>query len=269
MFTRAVYMVVRNEHEILTSVRNNGILLVSDDLIHVYDNEKGQGKPIGYYRVYADMSSRSMLFSFQQGRKIIPADWGIHQFKGAIQASSWIETPENPGKNDILRAGSMISLRSRFQNLQQAGLSGLEKIISVLQDIHAMEEKFRADGLSGESRRLKRYELIQPRCNELYELMESERKKEHIHPRVKGLITDTIRNWDLYTCHLAMGDMEADHKMPDHGIPLLGHSAKNYLTAPSVDAAVHLSKIYSLATTYKWRGLDPFRSFKTRLLNLK
>lgn len=258
MLLRANLLLIGWYQDSLATASGEAALACSDTSIPVFDNEKGRGRPMGYYRVYAHEASRTFLFTYQRGRKRLPPDWTITGFNGFMQAEEWGPSPSIEETTGIRRVGSLGHMRKSFEALSHSGVAGLDNVLSHLHILRSIEDECSSRGLSHEERRTVRAERSTPVLVALRASLEAMQSSSNPDPRLQRLLNDTLQSWQTYTLYANRGDIEADHRMTDHGIPLFGNAPNPFLSAPTDDVAYRMAILYSTMATILYRGQDPF-----------
>ena len=223
----------------------------------------------GYYWVYFDPLRKIALFEYRHGRGREGPNEFLKDFKGILQIDGYQGYNDIVAKDAVQRAACMAHVRRYFEKALEYNQ---EKAAFALQSIKAwfaVEAQSREEGLSHQQR-------LQRRVAAGLQTLFDDFKKWCMHQCAQELPTSPIRKaceyalgqWEGFNPYLNDGRVELSNNLVENTIRPVVIGRKNYLFKGSEKSAQRGAMIYSLITTAKLHGLEPYTYMKSLLEKL-
>lgn len=177
----------------------------------------------------------------------------------------YVQTDGFAGYNDLfksgqrLRLGCMAHIRRKFFESQFAAPERVERILSFIGSLYAVEARCRDEGLDHGSRKRLREELSRPVFDSLRAAIEELAPIPTPQSKLGKAVSYAVSQWPNMERYFEDGRLEIDNNFCEQGLRPAVLGRKNFLFLGSLEAGGERAKVfYSLAQSCKRLGTDPF-----------
>lgn len=231
--------------------------------------EPGTGKAQQGYLWTYHVPGGDTIFDWQSSRahacleQIIPEEFtGVTQCDGYGAYRSF--AAKRPG---ITLAGCWAHVRRKFFEARQSTGSDAERILHAIQKLYRIEAHLRESEASPERRREVRQVQSQPIVLSIHErLTHLVRQRAHLPQSAFGKAARyTLEQWDPLQVFLKDGRIEIDNNLVENSIRPTAIGKKNWLFLGRDDTGWRSAVIYSVLTSARNRGIEPYGYLKELL----
>jgi transposase len=222
----------------------------------------------GYFWVYYDPLNRIVIFDYRESRSAKgPSDF-LKNFKGALQIDGY------EGYNDIItsqglaRAACMDHVRRRFEKALEYDKERAAYALEKMKSWYEVERNARGQQYTLEQRFADRLEKTVPSMRDFKNWL-SKTLTEVLPKSPMGIaVSYALNQWPYFEPFMTDPRIEISNILIENAIRPVAIGRKNYLFNGSHDAARRAAMIYSLVSTAKLHGIDPFIYIKDLLTKL-
>lgn len=233
-------------------------LMADETPIRVLDfNNKGKAH-LGYFWVYYDPLAKRALFDYRQGRGREGPVECLENFQGALQTDGY-RVYEAFGKRDgVILYCCMAHARRKFAEARENDRPRAEYVLAEMQKLYAVERRARESDLSYEERQKLRREEALPVLDSLKTWLEENYPKILPKSAIGKAVAYALARWSKLCRYVEDGRIEIDNNLVENAIRPVALGRKNYLFAGSHTGAERAAMLYSLLSTAKANGVEPF-----------
>ena len=228
------------------------------------EGKKPQSKSYMFLYLTGDFSKQIYLYEYQKSRASKHIKKFLEGFEGGLQTDGY---QGYNGIDKVDQIGCFAHAKRNFVDIIKALPNGVSPVGSLAEKgrdycdaIFHKEKTYK--GLDLEERNEKRQEEIKPILDEFYSwLME---KNEEVLPKssLGKAIKYAINQWPKLSNYINHPMAEASNNKAERGIKNFVIGRKNFMFAKSPKGADASAVVYSIITTAKANGLNPFRYLK-------
>lgn len=257
---------IKAGHELLTPVyeRHKQYLLKSDYLmadetpIKVLDRGKKGKSHRGYFWVYYDPLGKAVLFDYRPGRGREGPHEILSGFKGHLQVDGYKGYDKLGQKTEITLLGCMAHARRYFEQALSNDKKRAEWILDKIRLLYMIERFAKNHHLSFEERLALRRENGRLILTEIKAWLDRE-QMEVLPKSLMGKAIGYMQTlWDRLERYVDDGRFEIDNNLVENAIRPVALGRKNYLFAGSHNGAKRAALYYTLISTTKQHGHDPY-----------
>lgn len=240
-------------------VLRGGYLNVDETVIKVLDSDKQGASHQGYYWVFYNNPSKTVLFVYDPSRARGAPQKILIYFQGYLQADGYHAYDKFDDVTGITLVGCMAHARRKFIEAKVSAKAMAEEALSLFGKVYDVEQHIRESGLSGEAKRAWRQAHAVPALAELHAWMtEKYASVKRPTSRMRKALEYTLKRWDKLTVYAETDLLDPDNNRVENAIRPVAVGRKNFLFAGSHDAAQRSAMFYSLMGTCKAHGEEPF-----------
>jgi transposase len=239
-------------------VLGQGYLQVDETPIKVLDENKKGKTHQGYHWVYNAPLQNAVFFDYNTGRGRDGPMKLLKNFKGYLQTDGYNVYEWFAKQPGITQVGCMAHARRYFEKALTYDAQKAGQIMTLMQNVYAVEQKAREQGLSADKRKELRLDESLPLMNELGKLIAGMNKTAVPKSPLGVALNYTISRWDSLLNYLYDGSLEIDNNLVENAIRPNALGRKNYLFAGSHDGAKRAAIFYSFFGTCKKNNVNPY-----------
>ncbi len=245
-----------------SEVLQSGYLHADETPIRVLDKDKKGETHKGYYWVYKDSLNKIVFFDYQEGRGREGPKAILENFKGYLQTDGYSVYDAFDKQNGITLIHCMAHARRMFHEALNNDKARAEHAMEQIQKLYAIERTCSDKQLPADEIKALRQKEAVPVLTELGEWM----KREYIIALPKSAIGKalaySIQRWGRLSKYTENGLLNIDNNPVENSIRPVAIGRKNYLFAGSHEAARRSGMLYSLLSTCKMHGIEPYAWLK-------
>ena len=216
------------------------------------------------------METPSMVFDYQAGRSGHFAQTFLNDFKGYLQSDAYKGYNFADSDDGIIRLGCMVHARRPFAQLVElTKTKGLaHEALLLIGKLYGIERYATDKQLSFEERKAYRIEYAKPILNTLHEWLVIYDNKVPALTKLGEGIHYMLNNWKLLTNYLLDGRLSIDNNQIENLIRPFAIGRKNWMFMGSPTGARAGAIYYSLISTCKLNGIEPYAYFQKMLTHI-
>lgn len=233
--------------------------------IKVLDKDKKGATHRGYYWVYQDSIKKMVFFDYQQGRGREGPAGILERFRGYLQTDGYAVYENFDKRKEITLMHCMAHARRMFHDALENDAVRAAYALQQIQKLYAIER-------IGKEQTLNFAELTAVRQQKSVPILESLgkwMKDQYIQTTPKSAIGKalaySIERWERLSIYAANGMLNIDNNPVENSIRPVALGRKNYLFAGSHEAAQRSAMLYSLLSTCKMHGIEPYTWLRNTL----
>lgn len=247
-------------------VLSAGYLMADETPIRVLDYHSKGKTHLGYHWVYLDPLAKQVLFDYREGRgREGPVDC-LEKFNGPsagsgrslLQTDGWQAYEAFEACDQITLFSCWAHARRKFTEAQDNDAERAEYALEKIQQLYAIERRAREEALSPAERRKLRQQNAVPILKELEAWLGHHHLTTLPESKIGKAIRYALKRWPKLVRYVDHGQVEIDNNLVENAIRPVALGRKNYLFAGSHRGAQRAAMLYSLLTTAKLHGIEPF-----------
>jgi hypothetical protein len=240
-------------------VLRGGYLNVDETVIKVLDSDKKGASHQGYYWVYYNNPSKTVLFDYDPSRARGAPQKILIDFQGYLQTDGYGAYEKFDDVTGITLVGCLAHARRKFFEAKVSDKAMAEEALSLFGKVYAVEKHIRKAGLIGREKLAWRQTHSVPALTELHTwLTEKYADVKRPTSRMRQAIEYTLKRWDKLSLYADTDLLDPDNNRVENAIRPVAVGRKNYMFAGSHEAAQRSAMLYSLLGTCKAHGINPF-----------
>jgi transposase len=219
----------------------------------------------GYFWVYYDPVQKIVLFDYRTSRaKQGPSEF-LKDFKGTLQVDGYEGYAEIIARNALLHAACMDHLRRRFEKALAYDCARATYALDTIGSWYALERQARESNLPADELLAMRKQIIEPSMNAFKQWMLAQVNSVLPKSVLGNALSYALNQWAFFAPFINDPRVQLSNILVENAIRPVALGRKNFLFAGSHDAARWPAVIYSLVSTAKLHGHDPFVYIKELL----
>jgi len=231
--------------------------------IKVIDETRKGKTHAGFYWVYHNSEQKLVLFDYRPGRGREGPDDILQGFQGYLQTDGYSVYDDFGKRPGIVLMHCMAHARRKFFDALQTDKELAGQALDLFGQLYAIERRIKDGGLCGDAIVEVRQQEAVPILNALHGWMQEEYPKLQLKKSpIAQAMAYCLPRWDklcLYTTH---SWLQIDNNPVENAIRPIAIGRKNYLFAGSHEAAQRAAMVYSLLSTCKLHGINPYEWLK-------
>lgn len=239
-----------------SEVLQSGYLHADETPIKVLDDEKKGKSHRGYFWVYQNSPGRLVFFDYQEGRGVKGPQGILKEYKGYLQTDGY-KVYDSFKRKEITLVSCMAHARRYFYDARNNDAIRANYALEQIQQLYAIEELCRKNGLNEEQTRIARDKASIPILNAFGLWMKEQYKQVVPKSTIAKAIGYSLQRWDKLTAYTSNGMLNIDNNPVENSIRPVALGRKNYLFCGSHEAAQRTAMLYSLLGTCKLHHVNP------------
>lgn len=237
-------------------------LMADETPIRVLDRHRKGQSHTGYYWVYYDPLNQESLFDYRRSRSRAGPNEMLSNFCGYLQVDGYNGYNETGRREGITLLGCMAHARRYFEKALPNDRERAAWMLEEIRLLYMIERFARNQRLSYQERLALRRENALPIMTEMRAWLDREKLQVLPKSLLGKAIGYMLTFWDRLLLYLEDGRFEIDNNLVENAIRPVALGRKNYLFAGSHDGAERAAILYSLISTAKLHGHDPYQYLK-------
>jgi hypothetical protein len=243
-------------------------LMADETPIRVLDSSQPGKCHLGYHWVYYAPLVKLAYFDYQPSRSRDGPQQMLKNFAGHLQTDGYAAYEAITRRPEVTALGCMAHARREFVEAKDSDPARAEWMLSQMQQLYQIERQAREANLSHDERYQLRQESAQPILLAIKAWLDQQ-AREVLPKSVMGkAIGYTLGQWSKLERYISDGRFKIDNNLIENAIRPVALGRKNYLFAGSHEGARRAALIYSLVSTAKQHGVEPFAYLKDVLSRL-
>ena len=236
--------------------------------IQVLTKDKKGKTHRGYFWVYHDPLQRIVLFDYRKSRARFGPSEFLEYFKGTLQIDGYEGYNEIITRNSLIHAGCMDHVRRRFEKALDSDRERAVYALDTMRSWYDVEREAREKGLSQTERFTMRVEKTVPSMQAFQAWMLKQVSLVLPKSLIGIALSYALNQWPFFKPFMTDPRIELSNILIENAIRPVALGRKNFMFVGSHEAAKWPAIIYSLVSTAKWHGYDPFVYIKELLTEL-
>jgi len=253
---------------LVTDTKSQGYLQADETPIKVLESRKKGSCHQGYYWVYHNPMSRSVLFDYQPTRGAPGPKRILEDFKGYLQTDGYGVYKKIGARKDVTHLACWAHARREFERALENDRARAEVAMSYIQRLYDIERQARENQLRPSQRKELRLEESLPIINEMGKWIHGQMKKVLPKSQIGKAFSYSAARWEALSCYLYDGILEIDNNLVENAIRPVALGRKNYLFAGSHKAAQRAAMVYSFFAICKTHQVNPHQWLRHTLGNI-
>jgi transposase len=236
--------------------------------IQVLTKDKKGKTHRGYFWVYHDPLQRIVLFDYRKSRARFGPSEFLEDFKGTLQIDGYEGYNEIITRNGLIHAGCMDHARRRFEKALDSDRERAGHALDTMRSWYEVEREAREKGLSQTERFTMRVEKTVPSMEAFHVWMLKQVPLVLPKSLIGNALSYALNQWSFFKPFMTDPRIELSNILIENAIRPVALGRKNFMFVGSHEAAKWPAIIYSLVSTAKWHGYDPFLYIKELVTEL-
>jgi transposase len=240
-----------------------GYLGADETPVKVLDESKKGTTHKGFYWVYHNSEQKLVLFDYRPGRGREGPDDILKDFQGYLQTDGYSAYEDFDKRPGIVLMHCMAHARRKFFDALQTDRDLAQHALELFGQLYAVERKIKEGGLSGDAIVAMRQQEAVPVLSALQAWMQEEYPKIQLKKSpIAQAMAYCLPRWKKLCIYTTDPRLQIDNNPVENAIRPVAIGRKNYLFAGSHEAAQRAAMIYSLLSTCKLHGINPYEWLK-------
>lgn len=237
-------------------------LMADETPIRVLDKQKKGQSHTGYFWVYYDPLAQEALFDYRTNRSREGPNEMLADFQGHLQVDGYNGYNETGRRDGVILLGCMAHARRYFEKALSNDQKRAAWMLDKIRLLYMIERFAQNQQLAFDERLVLRREHALPIMDQMREWLDRE-KLEVLPKSLMGkAIGYMLTFWERLERYLDDGRFEIDNNRIENAIRPVALGRKNYLFAGSHNGAHRAALLYTLISTAKLHGHDPYEYLK-------
>jgi len=233
-------------------------LMADETPIRVLDGKRKGQTHTGYFWVYYDPLNKEALFDYRQNRSREGPNRMLAGFRGYLQVDGYNGYDETGRRDGVTLLGCMAHARRYFEKALPNDKKRATWMLEKIRLLYMIERFAGNQQLTFEERLVLRRENALPVMTEMRAWLDHEKLQVLPKSLMGKAIGYMSTFWERLMLYLEDGRFEIDNNLVENAIRPVAIGRKNYLFAGSHNGAQRAAILYSLISTAKLYGHDPY-----------
>jgi transposase len=238
-------------------VLNTRYLHADETTIKVQDKTKKGTTHQGYYWVYYNTLSKTVLFEYQKGRDAIFPKEMLKDYRGYLQCDGYGGYSQFDHSSKITTLNCWAHARRKFFDAQTFDPAKAAEVLSQIQRLYAVEEMCREGNFETDNIRNHRIHFALPILNKLHKILQEQMLTTLPSSPLGKALQYTLARWHKLIRYIEDGNLCIDNNMIENSIRPIAIGRKNYMFAGSHEAAQRAAMLYSLFASCRLHNINP------------
>lgn len=240
------------------SVMQSTYLHADETPIKVLDKDKKGATHRGYYWVYQDSIKKAVFFDYREGRGREGPQGILEHFKGYLQTDGYIAYEIFDKNKEISLMHCMAHARRMFHEALDNDKERAQHALEQIQKLYTIERICKEQGLNFAEITDVRQQQSLPILEALGKWMKEQYMQTTPKSAIGKALAYSIERWQRLSLYANNGMLNIDNNPVENSIRPVALGRKNYLFAGSHEAAQRSAMLYSLMSTCKMQGIEPY-----------
>lgn len=247
------------------AVLKSGYLHADETPIKVLDKDKKGATHRGYYWVYQDSIKKMVFFDYQEGRGREGPAGILENFAGYLQTDGYAVYESFDKRKEIILIHCMAHARRIFHEALENDAVRATYALEQIQALYAIERICKQEELTFDQVAKVRQQIAVPILESLGKWMKDQYIQTTPKSSIGKALAYSIERWDRLSIYTTNGMLNIDNNPVENSIRPVALGRKNYLFAGSHEAAQRSAMLYSLLSTCKMHGIEPYNWLRNTL----
>ncbi len=247
------------------SVLQSNYLHADETPIKVLDKDKKGATHRGYYWVYQDSIKKIVFFDYQQGRGREGPTGILENFEGYLQTDGYVVYESFDKRKEITLMNCMAHARRMFHDALENDAVRATYALEQIQELYAIERICKQEELNFDQVARVRQQIAVPILESLGKWMKDQYIQTTPKSAIGKALAYSLERWQRLSIYATNGMLNIDNNPVENSIRPVALGRKNYLFAGSHEAAQRSAMLYSLLSTCKMHGIEPFNWLRNTL----
>ena len=211
----------------------------------------------GYFWVYFDPVTGSVVFDYRPGRGQIGPMEFLNDFRGSLQTDGYAAYNIFGRDREITLLACFAHARRKFDEAKSNDKARSEYMLGAIQKLYAIERQAKTLDQDFDAIRDLRQRESLPILLEIEAWLKKNVVETLPKSAIGGAIAYTLHLWPRLIRYIEDGRYQIDNNLIENSIRPIAIGRKNYLFAGSHEAAQRAAMIYSFVGTCKQLQIDP------------
>ncbi len=259
-YQRGIFWMSIIEEKIHEKIVHSNYLQIDETTIQVMIKSKKGKTHKGYMWLYFDPLSKVVLFDFHKSRSTQSLNKILgDEFSGVVQSDCY-QVYEPFCKNHKLDlAACMAHARRKFDEAKKNNVKLSNWMLTKLKVLFEVEREAERNNLTFDERLKLRQEKSSPVITEMRTWCEETIQEVTPKSKIGKAIAYMLNHWEKLIYILKDGRIEISNNWIENLVRPLAIGRKNFMFAGSEEGAKRLATAYSVLSTCKLLGVNPFR----------
>lgn len=239
-------------------VLQSGYLHADETPVKVIDKDKKGETHRGYYWVYQNSIDKIVFFDYQEGRGREGPMEILEHFKGYLQTDGYVAYDIFDKRPNITLIHCMAHARRMFNEALDNDHERASYAMKEIQKLYTIERISKEGNLNFEELKIVRSAKAAPILKGMWLWMQQQ--YVHVLPKspIGKALAYSMERWHKLSLYITDGRLNIDNNPVENSIRPVALGRKNYLFAGSHEAAKRSGMLYSLLSTCKMHGIEPY-----------
>jgi transposase len=244
------------------TILSQNYIQIDESSIKVLFEKKG-GTHKGFMWVIVDPKTKNTYFEYQPGKGNEIPKIMLEKFSGKLQSDGYQAYEFIDGiKEEIDHYCCFAHGRRKFTDSLTSNKEKAEEILLLIQKLYAVERYCRDNSYDSNQRKEYRSKEALPILALIKEWLEKTSLTLLPKSPMGGAIAYCLKRWNKLEKYAHTGDVEIDNNNVENAIRPLALGRKNYLFAGGHEPARNISYFYTVFSTCKSMGINPYDYLK-------
>jgi len=179
-------------------------------------------------------------------------------FKGNLQADAYTGYEETYRKGEITEVACWAHTRRKFYDARETDAAGAAVMLAFIGQLYKVEEEAKEKEMDSKARKESRQKESKPVLSEIRKYLDWQALNVLPKSPLGQAVSYTLSNWEALNRYTEDGDLDIDNTAAERALRTVAIGRKNWMFAGSDNGGVRAAVIYSLVSTCKRDGIDPF-----------
>ena len=232
-------------------------------------NNNGVGKlHQGYFWAYYDPLGKNIVFIYEKGRASEYPKAHLKDFSGKLQTDAYAGYNFVNEIAAIILFACMAHVRRKFEEARKKTPEIATIILTMIQQLYAIERKAREEGMSAAQRLELRQLKAKPIMEKLKTYLLDQATQVIPKSSIAKAINYALNRWIYLERYLSNGEVEIDNNLIENMFRAVAVGRKNYLFCGSENGARWAAILYTILGCAKLHGLNPHEYLRDVLIRL-
>lgn len=247
---------------LVASALRTDYIMADETPLRVLDKNKKGKSHTGYFWVYYSPGSKEAFFDYRDNRSREGPRDILKDYTGYLQSDGYAGYNELARREGIIALACFAHARRKFEKALESDRPRAEWMLEEIGRLYEIERIARQGDYSHEDRRALRRQKAVPVLKTIKAWLNEQLPLALPKSQIGQAIAYTHNLWSRLEKYVEDGSLEIDNNLVENAIRPVALGRKNYLFAGSHKSAHRAAIIYSLVSTAKLHGVEPFEYLK-------